>query len=310
LLHYSIDGGEYTISPIVHVAGDDYQASLPALDCGSNVAFYLSVEEEYSGLRKYWPEPDSPLTAQAVTDELLLFEDDFEVNGGWVSSGGLWERGIPLGLGGEELQYPAPDPVEGCNGTAVMGYNLSGDYENNLPETHITSPAIDCTDMENVHLKFCRWLAVEGPGYDHARVQASNDGTVWETLWENPATIADLDWTEIDFDLSAIADHQATVYVRWTMGPTDGGLVYAGWNIDNVRLVSLVCQSFLCGDVDNSETVDISDLTYFVEYLFGGGPAPVYSEAADVDGSPDTNISDLTYMVDYFFGSGPSPVCH
>ena len=309
LLHYSIDGGDYGVSPLVPLTGDQYQAILPALDCGRSVAFYVSFEEDYTGLLKYYPEPDSPLVALTVTDEIVLFEDDFEVDGDWAISGGLWERGVPMGLGGEELQYPAPDPTEGCSGTAVMGYNLAGDYENNLPETHITSPAVDCSDMENVHLRFCRWLAVEAPAYDHARVQASSDGTVWETLWENPATIADIDWQETDFDISAIADNQSTVYVRFTMGPTDGGLVYAGWNIDNVRLVSLACESFICGDMDNNETVDISDLTYLVEYLFGGGPPPPVPDAADVDGSQELNISDLTYMVDYLFGGGPAPAC-
>jgi hypothetical protein len=59
----------------------------------------------------------------------------------------------------------------------------------------------------------------------------------------------------------------------------------------------------------HNETVDISDLTYLVEYLFGGGPPPPVPQAADVDGSQELNISDLTYMVDYLFGGGPAPAC-
>ena len=34
-------------------------------------------------------------------------------------------------------------------------------------------------------------------------------------------------------------------------------------------------EPFRIGDVDGSCTFDISDLTYMVPYLFGGGPGPV-----------------------------------
>jgi hypothetical protein len=62
------------------------------------------------------------------------------------------------------------------------------------------------------------------------------------------------------------------------------------------------------GDVDGSGSVDVSDLTYLVDYLFGGGPAPVCLEEADVDGSGSIDVSDLTYIVDYLFGGGAAPV--
>ena len=65
----------------------------------------------------------------------------------------------------------------------------------------------------------------------------------------------------------------------------------------------------LPGDIDNSGSVDISDLTYYVDYMFGGGdPAPCFEEG-DVNGSCTQDISDLTYFVDYMFGGGPAPVC-
>ena len=37
------------------------------------------------------------------------------------------------------------------------------------------------------------------------------------------AAVADHAWSEMVFDISAIADGQPTVYVRWTMGATDNG---------------------------------------------------------------------------------------
>jgi hypothetical protein len=65
-----------------------------------------------------------------------------------------------------------------------------------------------------------------------------------------------------------------------------------------------------CGDLDNNTSgPDISDLTFAVEFFFGGGPAPRVIAGADVDSSGVLDISDLTYLVDYLFGGGPAPSC-
>ncbi len=61
-------------------------------------------------------------------------------------------------------------------------------------------------------------------------------------------------------------------------------------------------------DGDPNDMVDISDLTYLVDYLFGGGEAPPYPEEADINGDGNVDISDLTYLVDYLFGGGNPPM--
>ncbi|MDF1545748.1 MAG: VCBS repeat-containing protein [bacterium] len=58
---------------------------------------------------------------------------------------------------------------------------------------------------------------------------------------------------------------------------------------------------------DPMDALDISDLTYMVDYLFGGGPPPICFLEANFDANPEEtiDITDLTTMVDYFFaGSG------
>lgn len=62
------------------------------------------------------------------------------------------------------------------------------------------------------------------------------------------------------------------------------------------------------GDVDHSGVFDISDITYYVDWMFGGGPPPPCEEEADADGSGVLDISDLTYLVAYMFDGGPPPV--
>lgn len=56
-----------------------------------------------------------------------------------------------------------------------------------------------------------------------------------------------------------------------------------------------------------NDVINISDLTFIVDYLFKGGPPPPVMEEADVDGSGDVNIADVTYLVNYLFKGGPDP---
>jgi hypothetical protein len=65
------------------------------------------------------------------------------------------------------------------------------------------------------------------------------------------------------------------------------------------------------GDANHDGSRDISDLTYFVDFMFAGGPAPICTEEFDNDGNCSQDISDLTYYVDFMFAGGPTPVaCH
>ena len=65
------------------------------------------------------------------------------------------------------------------------------------------------------------------------------------------------------------------------------------------------------GDLNHSGgsiPADISDLTYIVDYMFGGGPSPVCYEEGDLNASGYVDITDLTYLVDFIFGGGPPGV--
>ena len=63
------------------------------------------------------------------------------------------------------------------------------------------------------------------------------------------------------------------------------------------------------GDLNNDGTIKVSDLTYFVAFLFRAGPTPCVSQSADCNGSGDVKISDLTYLVSFLFKGGPAPIC-
>jgi len=155
---------------------------------------------------------------------------------GWTTQN-QWAWGQPSGGGGA---YGNPDPTGGHSGSNVYGYNLSGDYQNSLDEAHVTSNAIDCSNLIGTTLKFWRWLNVEQPVYDHAYVRVSNDGVNWTQVWTNTAEVTDASWSQVEYDISTVADGQSTVYLRWTMGDTDSAWTYSGWNIDDVEVWAIL----------------------------------------------------------------------
>lgn len=66
----------------------------------------------------------------------------------------------------------------------------------------------------------------------------------------------------------------------------------------------------ICGDVNGDRLgPNVADLTYFVDWLFFGGPPLPVMEAANVDGTGGINVADLTYLVSYLFYGGPPLAC-
>nr|MBN2277003.1 choice-of-anchor J domain-containing protein [candidate division Zixibacteria bacterium] len=309
VLKYRIDGGDWLETSLISQGGTLYQAEIPALECGQAAEYYL-VATETSGEESFVdPDPLAPYTLYVIESEIALFEDNFETDKGWTVSGGLWARGIPTGQGGSDQQYPQPDPTWGSNGDNVYGYNLNGDYENSMVERHLTSPVINCQGHENIRLTFDRWLGVEGGGYDHAYVRVSNNGSDWTTVWENSATLTDLEWVPCRVDISDVADGETTVYIRFTMGTSDSWSRYCGWNIDNLAIMAYDCQSYVCGDANGNGAVNILDATYLISYLYKSGPPPVPMGAGDASGNGAVNILDVTYLISYLYKSGPAPIC-
>jgi hypothetical protein len=78
----------------------------------------------------------------------------------------------------------------------------------------------------------------------------------------------------------------------------------------DVELTVSSIPPYICGDFDNNETgPDISDLVYYVNFMFKGGNPPPITDAADINNDNELDISDLVYMVNFMFKDGPEPVC-
>lgn len=69
---------------------------------------------------------------------------------------------------------------------------------------------------------------------------------------------------------------------------------------------------YVCGDVDNTTTVNLLDILYMIDYKFKEGPAPLcdpITACADSDGNGKINLLDILHLIDYKFKSGEAPIC-
>ncbi len=306
-VYYAIDGAPFQQGTMSQLAPNEYEIVLPPLGSGSILEWYLSADvEDYGTVTDPQYAPAATHVAFVGLEPVVAFEDDFETDKGWTVFQGLWERGHPTGGGGE---HGYPDPVGGHSGENVLGYNLDGDYEAMLNYDNVISPPIDCGNLIGARLKFWRWLGVEDPLFDDAYILVSNDNADWKTIWFNETEITDSSWQQVEYDISAIADMQPTVWVRFIMGPTDASWEYCGWNIDDLQVSAIVSylSSFLCGDGNGSGAVDIDDAVHLINHIFAGGPAPDPPEAGDVDCSGGIDIDDVVYLIAYIFSGGSAP---
>ena len=255
-----VEGGPFTPDSHVYTLTNDGLSSLDwslshtvtwldvsllggTLASGESVEVTVSINAEadflldggYGDLLLFRNETSGVDQSRAVSLEILPTPPDLvycfpmDTDPGWTTEG-QWAFGQPQGLGSR-----CSDPTSGFTGLNVYGYNLAGDYANNMPVYYLTTLPLDFSDYHNVQLRYRSWLGVEESTFDHASVEVSADGVNWVQVWTHTgASVCDETWVEEVYDLSAVADGESTVYVRWSMGQTDSSVTYPGWNIDDV----------------------------------------------------------------------------
>ncbi len=176
----------------------------------------------------------TPFEFNALNVPGVLHVDDFETDTGWALSG-EWEIGPPMGLGSG-----AGDPDEAVSGTRILGHDLSGqgvwpgDFEPLSDESAI-SPMIDGTSFANTEIKFRKKLNVTNGSFAYIDVKDSSGSwnPVYQTLVSGQA---DADWTDTVLDISALADNNPNLQIRFREASFIPGSFAAGWNIDDLTL--------------------------------------------------------------------------
>jgi hypothetical protein len=105
------------------------------------------------------------------------------------------------------------------------------------------------------------------------------------------------DWAEFDGKLTVTTSGWYPYYFRFS-----DGVDTATTPLDSVFVTVA-----LAGDADGNGMVNISDVTFLILYIFGGGAAPNPLESGDANCDGMINISDAVYLVTYIFGGGSAP---
>lgn len=192
------DNGVYMVTALADSVGDTEGAFVPARDLGQ---FNVAVPN-------------------------VLYFANMDSNPGWTFQG-LWQYGAP-----NYVSLSAPKA--GFTGANIVGYNLSGNYENRLTATYATTPAINCSASTQVTLKFRRWLRLRSG--DTANIQVSTNGTSWVNVWSTTKTVTDAAWQEVQYSLPAFVAGSANVRLRWGLASGSSGNDI-GWNIDDVTVL-------------------------------------------------------------------------
>lgn len=67
--------------------------------------------------------------------------------------------------------------------------------------------------------------------------------------------------------------------------------------------------SYMCGDANNDETINILDITFLIAYLYKDGATPESLWASDPNGDGTANILDITYLIAFLYKDGAEPTC-
>ncbi len=249
----------------------------------------------------------------AYSGQVTFYTNALDSDPDWPTMG-LWEFGEPLGQGGSnDAPYGIlnPDPTSGYTSTNVYGFNLAGNFEHADGETaykkdfFLFSAAIDCSEYENVQLSFQRWLNIHGDrgiAQDaNAMIEVSSDGSTWTSIWSSyPADVADDAWTNVSYDVSAVADGASTFYIRWGMEYLWGWWASSGWNIDDIEIEGTYVGGASSGGIEvstSSVTVPEGGSNTFDLRLYSEPANAITVTVSHVSGDSDIQVQGTASFV-------------
>jgi agmatine/peptidylarginine deiminase len=66
--------------------------------------------------------------------------------------------------------------------------------------------------------------------------------------------------------------------------------------------------TYICGDANWDQNVDVGDVIHLINYLYKSGPPPLPVESGDCTKDGHVDVGDVVYLINYLFKSG-SPPC-
>ena len=253
-LHYSVDGGPFTAVAMSQTAANQYDATLPAAACLSEVRFYVGTATTAGTATDPANAPATTHTANAFTGTAVLASDAFEAPSGWTAgvagdnaTTGVWTRVDPVGTAAQpEDDHSAPGTQCFVTGQGLVGGGL-GDNDVDGGRTTLLSPAIDLSASPAARVSYWRWYSNTtggAPNADVFRVDVSNDNG---GSWVNAETVGpggpdtSGGWKFHQFRVSDFVAPTAQVRVRFVAEDAGtGSLIEAA--VDDFQVDSLTCR--------------------------------------------------------------------
>ncbi|TVQ64004.1 MAG: hypothetical protein EA379_02935 [Phycisphaerales bacterium] len=253
-MHLRTAGGSFATTPLTHVGGNTWQATLPAFGCDDEPDFYFSAEGVTTGLRTTpFGAPANFFSADVGTLEMVnVFYENFptgSLSGGWTASG-LWNITDQCGSGG-------------CDGSffAYYGQTSTCTYNSGAANTgDLTSPSITLPNVPaggSITLTYCSRRESESlQTYDLSRLY------IGTTIVDQPVG-NNLTWETRTVDLTPYAGQ--TIQLRFNFDTRDNILNdFLGWQVDGINITAIApaCEDVDCpGDLNGDGVVDFDDLS-------------------------------------------------
>jgi len=272
--------------------------------------FYAVGAEDLAGNLAYDDNGGACYSFQTLPGPQPIHAFMLDSDPGWTMNG-EWQFGPPQGKGGYSHGYA--DPNAGATGDNVYGINLAGDYSTSTGGPHhLVAGPLDCSAAAEVSLRFQRWLNADYQPYVTETIAVSTNGSTWQEIWDNGSDeIAEKSWSEQVHDISAYADHEPTVYIRWSHQVTSSGAyAYSGWNLDDVVLwgvlpplttvppaeYEIIRGQHISGGLEDLFEADDSRLVVRLGFVIGSEEPPVWLELSGI--SPQTATDELRFVLE------------
>ena len=220
------------------------------------------------------------------------------------SAGGVF----PDGADGRQLHHM----------DTTFAHVFGDDFCTFLPQDeYLITPALDLTGATNVYLAFESATVLTGAtpevllsldggdtfdGDDPIFSYQRGAGALFD------AGNGEMYYNEYVFEVPAAADQAEVAFAFHFLNLAGDG---TGWAVDNVRVSADGLDGggtpFRRGDVNATESVNLTDGIFLLNFLFLGGPPPPCLDAADANDDGDLNITTGVYLFNFLFLGGPPP---
>lgn len=141
------------------------------------------------------------------------------------------------------------------------------------------------------------------PIYYNITTSAAFEGNVQVCINYDATNISPLEESSL-----RLLHYDTSVWIDITISLDTAANIICGLT-SSLSPFSMAIPSYICGDVNKNGIVNIQDITYLINYLYKGGPAPNPKASGNVTGNNVINIQDITYLINYLYKSGPAPKC-